>query len=41
MLKQAFPSEGFCTQTSSRLSRNITPASGDVKLERPVPSESL
>lgn len=40
-LRQALPYEGSYTQTSSRLSRNIAPASCDVKLERPVPSESL
>lgn len=40
-LRQALPYEGSYTQTSSRLSRNIAPAGGDVKLERPVPSESL
>lgn len=40
-LRQALPYEGSYTQTSSRLPRNIAPASCDVKLERPVPSESL
>ncbi|KWT00085.1 hypothetical protein AL049_08880 [Pseudomonas syringae pv. cerasicola] len=40
-LRQDLPYEGSYTQASSRLSRNIAPASCDVKLERPAPSESL
>ncbi|WP_223285801.1 hypothetical protein, partial [Pseudomonas amygdali] len=39
--KKADKRLGAFNQASSRQERKIAPASGDVKLEGPVPSESL